>query len=115
MIARDPQFALKLFCIMVMIVLFAASSANATQGCERASGKSGWLTGGSAEPHSNVAASDPALGVQDTMIQESRGLRALDSLLALHCQAVASLPLGGSVRPYGGSACAESESHRSLQ
>ncbi len=100
---------IKRACVLIMILLFAAMSAQAAGTCENAGGKM-----------ERVAARSPSAGVDSSLVTPSASVPdnkvpalsadevPISSFLALHCEAVSHLTLGQAIRAYHGPACGES-------
>ena len=100
---------IKRACVMVMILLFAAMSAQAAGGCENAGGKMERVAARSPSAAVDSSLVTPSASVRDSTVQAlSAGEVPISSFLALHCEAASNLTLSQVIRAYHGPACGES-------
>jgi hypothetical protein len=96
-------------CVLIMILLFAAMSAQAAGTCENAGGKMERVAARSPSAAVDSSLVTPSASVEDNKaLGLSSGEVPISSFLALHCEAVSNLTLGQAIRAYHGPACGES-------
>lgn len=113
--ANESERRVKRVSLMVLIVLFAAASAQAAEGCKTAEGKVERAVPRTPAIALSAEPSDAAPSVLDNIPQVSKSDRPLGPYLALHCEAVSRLFLGEATRAYHGPACAQGENERAVR
>ena len=100
-------------CLLAVSVALLATSAQAAEGCKDSTGN---LERVSMRSLTTTVDAPPATGfVQDKSDYFSQGDAPINAYLALHCEAVSSLPLSQTIRAYHSSACGDAGRESRLQ
>ncbi len=92
-------------CLLAVSFVFIATSAQAGEGCKDSTGN---LERVAVRALTATVDAPVSTGfVQDTSDHLSKGKAPINSYLALHCEAVSSLPLSQTIRAYHSSACGD--------
>ena len=115
---RDWEMWVRRVSLTVLIVLFAAASAQAAGDCHDSAAKRGSVAPRGAAIEVGATGSGGLVmgsSVQDNDPYLSKPERSMSAYLALHCEVVSGLLLGQAVRAYDGAGCNGAQGENATQ